>query len=87
MEVILISSPSKKKNEVSTLRRIFEMGLARFHVRKPDWSLDELRNYLNEFPDECIERTVIHRRPELLKEYPFAGYHLSSKEQFFFGRY
>ena len=82
MEVILISSPSKKTNEVSTIRRIFEMGLSRFHVRKPDWSVDELRNFLNEFPDECIERTVIHRRPELLAEYPFAGYHLSSKEQY-----
>jgi len=58
------------------------MGLSRFHVRKPDWSVDELRNFLNEFPDECIERTVIHRRPELLAEYPFAGYHLSSKEQY-----
>jgi thiamine-phosphate pyrophosphorylase len=82
MEVILISSPSKKKNEVSTIRRIFEMGLSRLHVRKPDWSLDELRKFLDEFPDECIERTVIHRRPELLVEYPFAGYHLSSKEQY-----
>jgi thiamine-phosphate pyrophosphorylase len=82
MEVILISSPSKKKNEVSTIRRVFEMGLSRFHVRKPDWSLDEIRKFLNEFPDECIERTVMHRRPELLTEYPFAGYHLSSKEQF-----
>ena len=82
MEVILISSPSKKKNEVSTIRRIFEMGLSRFHVRKPDWSLDEVRKFLDEFPDECIERTVIHRRPELLSEYPFAGYHLSSKEQY-----
>jgi len=82
MEVILISSPSKKQNEVSTIRRIFEMGLSRFHVRKPDWSLDEVRKFLDEFPDECIERTVIHRRPELLSEYPFAGYHLSSKEQY-----
>ena len=82
MEVILISSPSKKQNEVSTIRRIFEMGLSRFHVRKPDWSLDELRKFLDEFPDDCIERTVIHRRPELLGEYPFAGYHLSSKEQY-----
>ncbi|MBT3570018.1 MAG: thiamine phosphate synthase [Opitutae bacterium] len=80
--MILISSPSKKKNEVSTIRRIFEMGLSRFHVRKPDWSLDEVRKFLDEFPDECIERTVIHRRPELLSEYPFAGYHLSSKEQY-----
>ena len=58
------------------------MGLSRFHVRKPDWSLDEVRKFLDEFPDECIERTVIHRRPELLSEYPFAGYHLSSKEQY-----
>jgi len=44
--------------------------------------VDELRKFLDEFPDECIERTVIHRRPELLTEYPFAGYHLSSKEQY-----
>ena len=61
MEVILISSPSKKKNEVSTIRRIFEMGLSRFHVRKPDWSLDELREFLNVLGEDVDVGHRCHR--------------------------
>ena len=52
MELILISSPSEKENEIRVIRRIFEMGLSRFHLRKPDWSLDDIRAFLNELPDE-----------------------------------
>ena len=82
MELILISSPSEKANEIRSIRRIFEMGLSRFHLRKPDWSLDDIRSFLNELPDECLERTVIHRRHELLRDFPLAGYHMSSREDY-----
>ncbi len=82
MELILISSPGDKPNEVRSVKRIFEMGLSRFHLRKPDWSLDNLRKYLNEFPDEYLRRIVVHRRRELLKDFPLAGYHLSSREDY-----
>lgn len=83
MELILISSPGEKPNEIRFVKRIFEMGLSRFHLRKPDWSLDDLRKYLNEFPDEYLKRIVIHRRREVLKDFPLAGYHLSSREDYF----
>ena len=83
MELILISSPGEKPNEVRFVKRIFEMGLSRFHLRKPDWTFDELRRFLNEFPDDYLQRIVIHRRKELLKDFPLAGYHLSSREDYF----
>ncbi len=82
MELILISSPGENLNEIRSIRRIFEMGLSRFHLRKPDWSLDEIREFLNELPDDCLQRTVIHRRPEVLRDFPLAGYHLSSTEEY-----
>lgn len=83
MELILISSPGEKDNEVRAIRRIFELGLSRYHLRKPDWSLDDLRRFLVDLPDECLQKTVVHRRPELLSEFPLAGYHLSSREEYF----
>jgi len=80
MELIVISSPNEKPAETESVRRLFNRGMVRFHLRKPSWSLEEVRAYLEKLPKECLLRTVMHRRPELLKEFPLGGYHMSERE-------
>ena len=78
--IILISPPSRKSGEVEILTKLFEAGLARFHLRKPNWSVRELSQYLSQVPTEHISKIVIHRSPELLNDFPLAGYHHTSTE-------
>ena len=77
---ILISPPSKKNEEIKMLVDFFEAGLMRFHLRKPNFSFEELCEYLEQVPEKHLSKIVAHRSPELLKKFPLAGYHHTSTE-------
>ena len=80
--IVVISSPNYKDREATLIEELMQAGLWRFHLRKPNWSADELRKLLNSVPEEYHSRIVLHRRRELLAEYALAGYHLTSKESY-----
>ena len=81
-KLIVISSPNQKERETTLIRNLIDAGLWRFHLRKPGWSVDQLRLLLSELPEDYLSRIVVHRRKELLREFPLAGYHLSSTETY-----
>ncbi len=81
-KIIVISSPNHKDREARLIQDLMEAGLWRFHLRKPNWSTDELRNLLRAVPEAQQRRIVLHRRRELLEEFPLAGYHLKSRETY-----
>ena len=78
--MILISSPRMRRGEASDLEEMFDSGLERLHLRKPDHSAKDVAKILDKLPEKYLGRIVLHRVPELLKEYPVAGYHHSSIE-------
>jgi thiamine-phosphate pyrophosphorylase len=78
--MVLISSPRMRRGEASDLEEMFDCGLERLHLRKPDHSAKDMAKILDKLPEKYLDRIVIHRMPELLKEYPVAGYHHSSIE-------
>ena len=79
--IILISPPSRKSGEVEMLKKFFDSGLMRFHLRKPNFSAEELMEYLDQVPKEHLSKIVIHRVPEMTNEFPLAGYHHTSTEK------
>ena len=81
-KIVVISSPNHKEGEAKHIQDLIGAGLWRFHLRKPNWSADELRSLLKELPEACLRRVVLHRRRELLAEFPLAGYHLTSTETY-----
>ena len=46
--MIVITNPTPITNEISTIHSLFENGLELLHIRKPDFSEDEMRSYLSE---------------------------------------
>ena len=78
--IILISPPAKKVGEIEMLSKFFDAGLSRYHLRKPDWSADDLSAYLKRVPQQHLSKIVIHRKPKLLEDFPLAGYHYTSTE-------
>ena len=72
---ILISGASIRDGEASLLVDLFEIGLQRLHLRKPDCQPSEVAGILNKIPEAYHNRIVIHRFPELLKDFTLAGYH------------
>ena len=60
---------------------LFEVGLQRFHLRKPDATASEVAKLLGQIPDIYHGRIVLHRFPELIKDFSLCGYHHYSKEK------
>ena len=79
--MVLISSPRLRRGEASDLEEMFDCGLERLHLRKPDHSAKDVAKILDKLPEKYLKRVVLHRVPELLGKYPLAGYHHSSKEK------
>ena len=78
--LILISPPTFKTGEVDLLCKLFDAGLKRFHLRKPNCKSEELREYLKQVPRKYLPNIVIHRYSELVKEFDLGGYHYRSDE-------
>lgn len=58
---------------------MFESGLERLHLRKPDCAVEEYRQLLEAIPSCYHDRIVIHEHFDLLKEYNLAGVHLNRR--------
>ena len=77
---ILMSGSSIRDDETSVLSDLFEIGLQRFHLRKPDCKPIDVARMLDKIPVSYHQRIVMHRFPELLKDFNLAGYHHFSGE-------
>ncbi|NDH15633.1 MAG: thiamine phosphate synthase [Opitutae bacterium] len=78
---ILISGASIRDGETSVLTDLFEVGLQRLHLRKPDSNASEVSAILSKIPEAYHNRIVLHRYFDLLKEFSLGGYHYFSGEE------
>ncbi|MFA8301328.1 MAG: thiamine phosphate synthase [Hyphomicrobiales bacterium] len=76
MKKILISPPDPFLDEVQVVNRLFSEGLEYFHVRKPDYNEQNLREYIEAVSIEFRDRLILHQMYELVEEYQLKGYHI-----------
>jgi thiamine-phosphate pyrophosphorylase len=81
MELIVISSPHKKEGEVSDIIRMFEIGLTHFHLRKPNFSRKELKDFIEQIPVKYRNRIVLHTNHSFALKYKLGGIHISKKHR------
>jgi thiamine-phosphate pyrophosphorylase len=60
MELIVLSPEITVSNETEILNSLFENGLLKFHLRKPNSSLEELREYLSKVKDKYLNIIIIN---------------------------
>ncbi len=59
---ILFSHPAQLENEVSLINNEMSSGNWQvFHLRKPDWTENEVLSLFNELLDEVQQKTVLHK--------------------------
>jgi len=56
-------------------------GLEKVTFAQPDASAQQVSKLLDQLPDKYHSKIVLHRFPELLKEFNFAGYHHRADEK------
>lgn len=75
MKVLAISPPDDCVYEAEWIERLFDAGLARYHVRKPNWSADAVERFLATIPEACRERIFLHQHHHLVADWALGGCH------------
>lgn len=76
--IIGITQEKNIRNEQARIVDLLSRGkVDYFHIRKPSFSLEEMKNYLSCFPMEIRERLSLHSFHELSMEMNIGGVHLN----------
>jgi len=75
MDILAVSPVSEYAGEALLLPRLFEGGLARYHLRKPSWSLARCAEWLRAIPASLLSQISIHQHHELADTFG-VGLHL-----------
>lgn len=81
MKLILISSSGESDVEVQQVIQMFENGLQHFHIRKPKFSTNQLKKYIEEYPSKYHDRMIIHSHHLLARKFNLKGIHLSREHK------
>jgi len=77
--LIVFSSPITRDDEITIVLKILESKIVYFHLRKPAYSINETRSFLNKLPKRLHSKIVIHNHVSLLEEYNLKGYYCTRK--------
>lgn len=60
MKLIVISNPIPIPDEINLVSELFEKGLENFQIHKPDFSEQEIQNYIQHFPKKHQSKVFRH---------------------------
>lgn len=78
-KLIVITPAKNHLKEFEQITALFENGLHLLHIRKPQTTENELRDYLQQIPKKFYKKIVIHSHYKLAKEFGLKGVHLTEK--------
>jgi thiamine-phosphate pyrophosphorylase len=79
MKIIVISPSKIKENEIKNVIQMFEAGLETFHLRKPKYSTQQLKEYIEQIPKQFHNRIITHSHHNLARKYNLLGVHYTKK--------
>ena len=79
---LFVITPEKNHpKEIALITSLFECGLKTLHVRKPMFTENELRSYLQQIPNKFHKKIVIHSYYKLANEFSLRGIHLTERNR------
>ncbi|WP_269241502.1 thiamine phosphate synthase [Flavobacterium limnophilum] len=75
--MIVITNPIPTTNEISTIHSLFKNGLELLHIRKPDFSVAEMKAFLLEIKLEFRQQLVLHSHHQLAPAFGINRIHLT----------
>lgn len=77
--LIAVTRPDSVENEASKITRLLENGIDFVHIRKPESTLREVKNLIEDIPYKLRCRLKLHGHFELLNEFNLGGAHINSR--------
>lgn len=66
--MIVISNPIATANEINTIHVLFEHGLELLHVRKPEFSVEEMKTFVTAIGLEYRNKLVLHSQHQIAED-------------------
>ncbi|PYF77133.1 thiamine phosphate synthase [Pedobacter nutrimenti] len=79
MQVIVVSNPASLNREPEIINAFFEHGLSVFHLRKPDYTREQLALLIQQIKTEYHSKIALHHHHELINEYKIRRLHYPEK--------
>lgn len=79
--IVVIAPETDSKDEINTLHRLFEAGLASYQLRKPKKNYKEHVAYLKKIDARYHNRIVVHLFHELVNEFNLKGIHFQEQKR------
>ena len=81
MQLIVISHPNIVANEAQLINQLFETGLKRFHLRKPDWDEKQLIDLLGQIDDAFYPHIALHQHHHITTDFNIKRLHYTEKHR------
>jgi thiamine-phosphate pyrophosphorylase len=79
--LVVISNPSAIADEAIIINELFDVGMQLFHLRKPGYSKDELRELLNKINPQHYSKIALHQYHEMANDFGITRIHLTEKNR------
>ena len=79
--MIVISNPTEIVNEVNIIHTLFEEGMEWFHIRKPNYSKEQLRSFISAIHSSYYSKLVLHQQHNLTEEFQIKRLHFTEKDR------
>lgn len=77
--MIVISNPTAIANEINSIHALFERGLELFHIRKPEFSAEEMKTFVTAIGLEYRNKLVLHSHHQIAEDLGINRLHFSEK--------
>jgi len=75
-EVRAVSPPDAFPGELEWISLLLDAGLARYHLRKPEWTPERIEAFLLALPESRRRQLVLHGPPSLAQGLGLGGVHV-----------
>ena len=82
MRIVILTPETDRVNEVEIVNQLFEAGLEKLHIRKPNYTVSDFRNFISSVNTQFHDKLVLHGGGfELWDEFNLGGIHLTAHQR------
>ncbi|PIB35218.1 hypothetical protein BFP72_07315 [Reichenbachiella sp. 5M10] len=79
MNIVIITPETLVDHEIATCNELLHRDV-RLHVRKPTWSFDEVKKYIEQIDSKHYQKISLHQAHPLVDEMNLGGIHQKSQD-------
>ena len=80
MQLTVLTAPASVAKETMLVNTLFEAGMPKLHLRKPEWTREEIVAYLREIEAPFLKRVSLHSHYQVAKDFALGGVHFTEKK-------